>query len=159
MEQGPLLVGPAPCWAGGTRCKTRRSQWLCQPFNGPFVPSCRLGVTVQQYSKLALHLVNLALLCPWPADEVALCRQGSEDGALFAASSDHTCSLPDTVAAHPAEKDVLDTSQPEEVLLDENKEAEEHEFYMVRHGTRAVLACLVLPSAVLWLGIASAACG
>ena len=54
---------------------------------------------------------------------------------------------------------MLDTSQPEEVLLDENKEAEAHEFYMVRHGTRAVTACLALPSAVLWPGIAGAACG
>ena len=66
-----------------------------------------------------------------------LCWQGSEHGVLFAACSDHTCSLPDTFAACPTEKDVLDTSQPEEVLLDENKEAEEHEFYMVRHRTRA----------------------
>lgn len=32
---------------------------------------------------------------------------------------------------------MLDASQPEEVLLDENKEAEEHEFYMVRHCTSA----------------------
>ena len=54
---------------------------------------------------------------------------------------------------------MLDTSQPEEVLLDENKEAEEHEFYMVRHCTRAVVARLALPSAVLWPGCAGTACG
>ena len=48
---------------------------------------------------------------------------------------------------------MLDTSQPEEVLLDENKEAEEHDFYMVRHCTRAVMTCLALPSAVLCRGL------
>ena len=31
-----------------------------------------------------------------------------------------------------AEHDKLDTSQKEEILLDENKEAEKHSFYMVR---------------------------
>ena len=38
---------------------------------------------------------------------------------------------PGAAAAPPSEADAMDASQPEEVLLDENKEAAAHKFYMV----------------------------
>ncbi len=48
-----------------------------------------------------------------------------------------------TGASARAENDVVDSSIPEEVLLDENAEAEKHSFYMVRvprpRGTRMQL--------------------